>query len=279
MAVKIVTDSTSDISQKLAAELGITVVPLTVSFDNEHFKDGLSITPDQFFSRLTSQNIFPTTTQPSPGVFLETFEKLCEETDEILVITLSSKLSGTYSSAKNAAEMIHGRCQVEVIDSERVIMGTGLLTIYAAELAKTGLGLKELSQTIRQKMADCHPIMYFDTLTYLHKGGRMGKAQSLVGSLLSIKPILKMEDGIICPLSKVRSRRAGMEYLYKFITAFPKIKYLAVEYATSPEDADELAAKLMEILPKVKIYRSQIGPVVGAYTGANAVAVTVLEDK
>ncbi|MEA2121837.1 MAG: DegV domain-containing protein [Dehalococcoides mccartyi] len=279
MAVKIVTDSTSDISQKLAAELGITVVPLTVSFDNEHFKDGLSITPDQFFSRLTSQDVFPTTTQPSPGVFLETFEKLCEETDEILVITLSSKLSGTYSSAKNAAEMIHGRCQVEVIDSERVIMGTGLLTIYAAELAKTGLGLKELSQTIRQKMADCHPIMYFDTLTYLHKGGRMGKAQSLVGSLLSIKPILKMEDGIICPLSKVRSRRAGMEYLYKFITAFPKIKYLSVEYATSPEDADELAAKLMEILPKVKIYRSQIGPVVGAYTGANAVAVTVLEDK
>ncbi|ACZ62164.1 DegV family protein [Dehalococcoides mccartyi] len=279
MTVKIVTDSTSDISQKLAVELGITVVPLTVSFDNEHFKDGLSITPDQFFSRLTSQNIFPTTTQPSPGIFLETFEKLCEETDEILVITLSSKLSGTYSSAKNAAEMIHGRCQVEVIDSEKVIMGTGLLTIYAAELAKTGLNLKELSQTIRQKMADCHPIMYFDTLTYLHKGGRMGKAQSLVGSLLSIKPILKMEDGIICPLSKVRSRRAGIDYLYKFITAFPKIKYLAVEHATSPEDADELVSKLGEILPKVKIYRSQIGPVVGAYTGANAVAVTVLEDK
>ncbi|CAI83271.1 MULTISPECIES: DegV family protein [Dehalococcoides] len=279
MTVKIVTDSTSDISQKLAAELGITVVPLTVSFGNEHFKDGVSITPEQFFTRLTSQNIYPTTTQPSPGLFLETFEKLCEETDEILVITVSSKLSGTLSSAKNAAAIIHGRCQVEVIDSQRVIMGTGLLAIYAAELAKTGLNLKELSQAISQKLDDCHPIMYFDTLTYLHKGGRMGKAQSLVGTMLSIKPILKMEDGIICPLSKVRSPRAGMDYLYKFINSYPKIKYLAVEHATSPEDADELVERLGNILPKEQIFRSRIGPVVGTYTGANAVAVTVLEDK
>ncbi|RLE47040.1 MAG: DegV family protein [Candidatus Methanomethylicota archaeon] len=277
MAVKIVTDSLSDITSDIAQGLGITVVPLTVSFGRESFLDRITMTTDEFYKRLAHGTTWPTTTQPPPSDFVNVCNKLAEETDEILVITLSSKLSGTYESALNAKGMIKGKCRIEVIDSLTVAMGLGLIVIAAAKAAQAGANLDEVADLVRRAMPRSHVVMLFDTLKYLAKGGRIGKAQGLLGSLLSVKPILILRDGEVSPLTRVRSRVAGVDYLYNFVAGFPKIEELAVEHATTPDDADKLAERLSPLFPKERIYRSTISPVVGTYAGPGVLSVTVLE--
>ena len=235
------------------------------------------MTTDEFYKRLAHGTTWPTTTQPPPTDFVNVYNKLAEETDEILVVTLSSKLSGTYESALNAKGMIKGKCRIEVIDSLTVIMGLGLIVIAAAKAAQAGANLDEVADLVRRAMPRSHVIMLFDTLKYLAKGGRIGKAQGLLGSLLSVKPILTMRDGEVSPLTRVRSRVAGMDYLYNFVAGFPKIEELAAEHATTPDDADKLVERLSALFPKERIYRSTISPVVGTYAGPGVLSVTVLE--
>ncbi len=276
MAVKIITDSLSDITGELAKELGVTVVPLTVLFGHETFLDRVTMTTDEFYRRLTEGTIWPTTTQPSPGTFAETYSKLAKETDEILVVTLSRKLSGTYESAFNAKKLGGFKGRVEVIDSQTVAGGLGLIVIATAKLAKTGVKLDELADFVRRAMERTHFIAYFDTLKYLAKGGRIGKAQGLLGSLLSIKPILTVKEGEMAPQTRVRSLAAGMDYFYNFVAGFPKIDGLAVEYATTPGEADKLVERLGSLFPREHIFKSTISPVLGTYGGPGAMAVTVM---
>ena len=279
MAVKIVTDSLSDITSDLAEELGITVIPLTVLFGHESFLDRVTITTDEFYYRLTHNTTWPTTTQPPPGDFVNVYNKLAEETDEILVVTLSTKLSGTYESALNAKSLVEKKCRIEVIDSQTVAMGLGLIVIAAAKVAQTGAKLDELTALVRRAMTRSNFIAYFDTLKYLAKGGRIGKAQGLLGAVLSVKPVLTVKDGEMSPLTRLRSRTAGMDYLYNFVAGFSHIEELAVEHATTPDDADRLVERLSSLFPKERIYRSTISPVVGTYAGPGAMAVVVLESE
>ena len=277
MTVKIVTDSLSDITADVAEELGITVVPLTVFFGHESFLDRITITTDEFYYRLIHGDIWPTTTQPPPGDFVNVYNKLAEETDEILVITLSNKLSGTYESALNAKSLVEKKCHIEVIDSLTVAMGLGLIVIAATKAAQTGATLDELTDFVRRAMLRSKIIMYFDTLKYLAKGGRIGKTKELLGSLLSIKQILTVKDGEVAPLTRKRSLAAGMDYLYDFVAGFPHIDELAVEHSTTPDEADKLVERFSSLFPKERIYRSTVSPVLGTYGGPNALAVTVLE--
>ncbi len=277
MTVKIVTDSLSDITSDIAQGLGITVVPLTVFFGHESFLDRVTMSTDEFYHRLIHGDVWPTTTQPPPGDFVNVYNKLAEETDEILVVTLSTKLSGTYESALNAKSLLEKKCRIEVIDSRTVAMGLGLIVIAAAKAAQTGANLDELADLVRRAMPRSHITIYFDTLKYLAKGGRIGKAQGLLGSLLSVKPILTMKDGEVAPLTRVRAQAAGMDYLHNFVAGFPHIEELAVEYATTPDEADKLVERLSSLFPKERIYRSTVSPVLGTYGGPNALAVTVLE--
>ncbi len=277
MAVKIITDSTSDITSDLAQKLGVTVVPLTVSFGHESFLDRVEISTDEFYRRLSQENIFPTTTQPAPGAFADVYNKLVEETEEILVIVISGKLSGTYQSATNAKSMVEKKCRIEVIDSLKVAMGLGLIVIAAAQAAKDGASLDKVMEVVNKRIPRSHSIFYFETLKYLAKGGRIGKAQGFLGAMLSIKPILTVKDGEIAPLTRVRSKAAGMEYIHNFVAGFPHIDELAVEHCTTPDDADKLAELLSSCIPKERIYRSTVSPVLGTYAGPDALAVTVLE--
>ena len=277
MTVKIITDSLSDITSDMAEELGVTVVPLTVFFGHESFLDRVTISTDDFYYRLTHDAVWPTTTQPPPNDFTDIYNKLAEETDEILVVTLSGKLSGTYNSAMSAKDLVQKKCRIEVIDSQKVAMGLGLIVISAVEAAQTGAKLDELVDLVRGAMLRTHIIFYFDTLKYLAKGGRIGKAQGLLGAMLSVKPILTIKDGEIAPLSRVRSLGAGIERLCSIVAEFPHIEKLAVEHTTTPEAADEIAERLGSILPKERIYRSTVSPVLGVYGGPGALAVTVLE--
>ena len=277
MTVKIVTDSLSDITSDIAQELGITVVPLTVLFGHETFLDRVTITTDEFYYKLTHEAVWPTTTQPPPGDFLDVYNKLAEETDEILVVTLSSKLSGTYESALNAKGLVEKKCRIEVIDSLTVAMGLGLIVIAAAKAAQAGANLDALTDLVRRAMLRSHFIAFFDTLKYLAKGGRIGKAKGLLGSLLSMKPILTVKEGEIAPLTTRRTVAAGMDYLYNFVAGFANIEELAVEHATTPDVADKLVERLNSVFPKERIYRSTVSPVLGTYGGPGAMAITVLE--
>ena len=277
MGVKIITDSLSDITSDIAGELGITVVPLTVLFGHESFLDRVTMTTDEFYHRLIHGTVWPTTTQPTPAAFAEVYNKLAEEADEILVVTLSSKLSGTYQSALAAKDLVEKECRIEVIDSLKVAMGLGLIVISVAKVAQTGANLDQLMKIVRGAINRSHFIVYFDTLAYLAKGGRIGKAGHLMGSILSIKPVLTIHEGEMAEKTKVRSQRAGMDYLYNFVAGFSNIEELAVEYTTTPDEADKLVERLGSIFPKERIYRSTVSPVLGTHGGPGAVAVSVLE--
>jgi len=279
VTVKVVTDSLSDITSDIAGALGITVVPVYVRFGEEVYRDRVEITTDEFYHRLAHGNIWPTTTQPNPGDFAAVYNKLAQEADEILVVTLSKKLSGTYESALHAKDLVEKECRIEVIDSETVVMGQGLIVISAAEAARSGTGLDELTDLVRRAMLRSHAIMVFDTLKYLVKGGRIGRARGLVGSLLSVKPILTMRDGEVAEKTKVRSRAAGMDYLYNYVAGFSHIEELAVEHATTPDDADQLIERLASLFPKERIYKSTVSPVIGTYVGPHVVAVSVLAEQ
>lgn len=279
MTVKIITDSTSDITAEEGAALGISVIPLTVLFGRESYLDRVTISPEEFYRRLVTDDVFPKTTQPSPAEFSELYNKLAEETDEILVLTLSSDLSGTYDSAVSAAKSMTGKCRVEVIDSRRAAMGHGIVALAAAEAAAKGASLDELVTLTRDALTRSHWVCYFDTLDYLAKGGRIGRAKQLLGAMLSLKQILTIKDGVISPITRRRSQAAGTQYLYDFVTGFSSIEALAVEHTTLPDEADRLASRLAEAYPGITIRRSIVSPVLGAYAGPNAIAVTVLEGK
>jgi DegV family protein with EDD domain len=277
MTVRIVTDSTSDLTPALAGQFGIAVVPLTVSFGKESFTDRVDISTDEFYHRLATQDIFPTTTQPSPAAFLNAYKKLSKETDEILVVTISRKLSGTFDSANAAIQLLEKPdCRVAVVNSGVTAAALGILTIWAAKQAAAGMGLAELKQAVELKSAETKPVMAFDTLKYLAKGGRVGRAQGLVGSLLSIKPVLTMREGVVAPLTRVRSMAAGIEVLYNFVAEHQNIDEMAVEYATTPEVAETLINKLGALYPIENIYRTTVSPVLGAYMGPNVISVSVL---
>jgi DegV family protein with EDD domain len=277
MAVKIVTDTLSDIPDNLARELGVSVVPLYVRFGETMYRDRVEMSTDEFYRRLVNEGAFPSTTQPTPNDFLEVYKKLANETDEILVIVVSTKLSGTFQSATQAKALLQSKCRIEVVDSLSVAMGEGLIVIDAARAVKEGANLNEATGLARQAVPRSHLIAYFDTLKYLARGGRIGKAQGLLGSMLSVKPLLTIREGEMAPLTRVRSLNAGLDYIYSAAAAIPNIKLLAVEHSTSLANADKLVEKLGSIYPKEKIYRSVISPVVGTYAGPDAMAFSVLE--
>jgi DegV family protein with EDD domain len=276
MTVKIVTDTLSDITSDLAAKIDITLIPLYVRFGEEIYRDRIDITDADFYRRLVNEPKLPSTTQPSPNDFLEVFKKLAEETDEVLVVAISSKMSGTCQSAAQAKEMMKGKLKIEIVDTLYVALAQGLIAITAADAAKKGANLNEVAQVARSAQKRIHFIAYFDTLKYLAKGGRIGKAKGLLGSMLSVKPLLTMREGEMAPLTRVRSLSAGLDYMYNFAGSFGKIQGLAMEHATTQVDADKLVARLDKIYPKENIYRSVISPVVGTYCGPNAMALTVL---
>jgi DegV family protein with EDD domain len=277
MTVKIVTDTLSDITDELAKEWGLAIVPLYVRFGKQIFRDRVEITTEEFYRRLVNEPVLPSTTQPTPNDFAEVFQKLAQETDEILVIVVSSKLSGTYQSATQAKEYMKGKCRIEIVDSLTVALAEGLIAISAAKAVREGANLKAAAEVARKAVSRSHLIAYFDTLKYLAKGGRIGKAQGLLGSVLSIKPILTVKDGEMAPLTRVRSLSAGLDYLYNTVAGYKNIEGLAIEHATTPDDADTLVARVSATFPGQRIYRSVISPVIGTYAGPNALALTILE--
>jgi DegV family protein with EDD domain len=175
-----------------------------------------------------------------------------------------------------AKEMVEGKCRINVVDSLSVAMGQGLIVISTVNQVKKGANLDEATQFAQKAVSRSHLVAYFDTLKYMAKGGRIGKAQSLLGSMLSVKPILVVKDGEMAPLTRVRSLTAGFDYLFNVVVNAGEIESLAVEHATTPADADKLVERFSHVYPKDEIRRSIISPVVGTHAGPNALAVSYL---
>jgi len=267
MTFKIVTDSTADLPPELAKELGIAVVPVYVRFGDKVYRDRVDISEDEFYQRLLHESIHPSTTQPTPQDFADVYKKLSQEADGIISIHLSSKLSGTYNSALQGKELVKNGCTIEVIDSQVLTMSLGLLAIAATDIAKSGKSIQQIVEEIKQTIPSIHLLALLDTLKYLALGGRIGKAKALLGSILSVKPMLTIKDGELVPVSQVRTRAKGIDMLFDFVKNATDIQDLAIVYNTTPEDAQTLAARIGFIFPKERIRLAKLGPALGAHSG------------
>ena len=279
MTVKIVTDSVSDLPPQVVKELGITVVPLNVRFGAEVYRDGVDLTAEQFFDKLVHSKTLPVTSVPSPGTFAEIYNKLAEETDEILVITLTSKLSGTHEVALQSIGLMERKCRVEVVDSRLAVMGLGFVVMAAARAAQAGAKFDEILDIVDRNIPRADFRAAFDTLEYLQRGGRIGKAQALLGSILKINPVIGLKDGEVIPYGRERSRARAIEHLYNFAMSYSHIEEIAVEYAAALDEAEALIERLGSIFPKERIYRSRTTPVISTHTGPSLLVVTVLGDR
>jgi len=279
MTVRIVTDSVSDLPPQVAKELGITVIPLNVRFGEEVYRDGIDITTEQFYHRLVHNKAFPVTSVPSPATFAEAYNRLAEETDEILVISLTSKLSATYEVAVQSIGLMKRKCRVEVVDSKWAVMAQGFIAITAARAAQAGASFDEVLDITYRNMKRVDIRAAFDTLEYLRRGGRIGAAQALLGSMLKVNPLIMLRDGVVEPAGRTRSRAKAIERLYDFAMSFSHIEEMAVEDAACPDDAELLVERLGSRFPKERIYRSKMTPVIGTHTGPGLLLVAILGDR
>ncbi len=277
MAIKIVTDSSADLPAQLAQELGITVVPLYVRFGEEVYRERVEISEEDFYRRLFHGPIHPVTIQPNPQDFANVYQKLSPEADGIVSIHISSKLSGTCNSASQGREGIEKGCPIEVIDSQVLTVGLGLICIAAATVAKTGADLQQVVKEVKQTLPNVHLLALVDTLKYLLLGGRIGKAKALVGSLLNVKPLLTLEEGEVVPRGQARTRSKGIERLFDFVAKATNIQDLAVAYSTTPDEAQTLAERIGSIFTKQPVKIVRLGTTLGVHMGPGALAVAFRE--
>jgi len=280
LTVRVVTDSTADLPQYIVAELGITVVPLHIHFGDETYEDGVTITKDEFYRRLTTGSILPKTSAPAAGTFTATYERLAEETDEIISIHISSKLSATHTSALLGKEDFKSAaCRVEVVDSYSASIGLGLLAIRAARQARAGATLSAIAADIAAAVPRTKYFGVVDTLEYLHKGGRIGMATALLGSLLKVKPILGLRDGVAHPIERVRGdRQKAFDRLCEMVSSYGSISSLAVAHTTAEEEMERLVARLAQFFPSDRIVKSRCGATLGTYLGPNTLCLAIIQE-
>jgi len=278
VTVKVVTDSTSDIPAQVAQELGITVVPLYIHFGHDVYQDGVDISADEFYHKLVTEPKLPKTSAPPSGVFTETYEKLAAETDEIISIHISSKLSATYNTALLGKEGMKVSCHVEVIDSLTTSIGLGLLVITTAKAALAGANLDEITAMVTQNMPRTHYLGLVNTLEYLYKGGRLGKAQVFLGSMLNVKPLLTVQDGEVYPVERVRGRSKALAKLCELVGRFHPIKEMAIAYTTTPDELEVLHERLAPLFPQGQLYKARTGSTIGTYLGPGALTVAIIEE-
>ena len=275
MVIKIVTDSGADLPTALTEELDVTVVPVYLRFGKEVYRDRVDISEDEFYQRLLKDPVHPNTTQPSPQDFASVYDKLSQEADSIISIHITSKLSGTYNSAVQGKKMVSNKCPIEVIDSLSLSIGVGLMVILAAKMAKSGKNLEQIVDELQKIIPNVHLLILFDTLKYLVKGGRIGKAKGLLGSVLNVKPMLAMKDGELIPSGQVRTRSKGIDRLLGFVNNAKDIQDLAILHSTTPDEAQALLECTGSVFPKEHTMIARLGPGLGVHGGPGVLAVAL----
>ncbi len=276
--IKIVTDSTSYLPPEEIERFNIRVVPLNVHFgEDQVFQEGVTINIDQFYAMLAESPELPTTSQPSPGQFLDVFSELTEAGHDVLCLVISSKLSGTYQSALDAKHMLPD-ANIVVFDTYSTVSCLGLMVITAAEMAAEGHAVDEIVARVEQMRDDMRLYFVVDTLEYLQKGGRIGAAAAFLGTLLKVKPILMLDEGVIKPLDKVRSKRKAIQRLLSelesHVSPDQPVQAIAM-HAQAADEARKLETEMRRRFNCQRIIFGEVGPVIGTHTGPGLLGAAI----
>ena len=275
-SIAVVTDSCADIPAELAAKMNIEVIPLQVIFGHDTYRDGIDLESEEFFEMLSKAEKLPTTAHPSPKDFSKVYKRLLEKFDQVLSIHLSEKLSGTLQAAKIAASEFKDK--VITWDTETISVGVGLQVCAAAEAANNGSTLNEILDLLKKVRETSTSMFSVDTIEYLHKGGRIGKAASFLGTVLNIKPIIIVRDGYYHAFGKGRSRKKAVR---KMINHFIKVgkqtgvKRITIGHGLAPEEAQMFADSLYEEFGVKPTFIGDIGPVIATHVGPGAVGAVI----
>lgn len=278
--VAIVIDSASDMSPYEASSLGIRVVPLVVNFGSETFKAGVDLSKAEFWARMTAPDApFPTTAASAPGDFLAAYQAAFDEgADAIVSIHVADTLSGTIKSARIAADMLPGK-EIHIVDTHGVSMAEGILAEMAVEMARLGVSAGEIVRVLESRRDDISLFVALDTLEYLKKGGRISGARAAIGSLLSLKPIITIKDGVVEPSDRVRTKGKARERLIELVTARPieRISILCQEISPEIEAfRDQLVARIPGGVDPSKVSLDIVGASVGPHVGPGFVGAVSL---
>lgn len=272
--IKIVTDSSCDLPYAMAIERGIAVVPLTIRFGDDEFVDMVELSPEKFWERCTRSDTLPETAAPSIGAFDAVFQSAAAAGhDGVVCVTLSSRLSATHQSALAAAEQVSSNFEVRVIDSQLATMGVGLLALQASDLARNGASLQSIADHILEAREYTHVVGMVDSLDYLRKGGRIGGAQAMLGTMLSMKPIIGIKDGVVEGRARQRTRSRALSYLIDLLQNEKGVTTVAITHAMM-DNVEGFVDQLRAIFPTVPISVGYLGPVIGAHTGPGTLGIT-----
>lgn len=273
----VVTDSTANLPPELVSEYDIPMIPLTVHWGEETYLDGVTLDTPTFYKWLQERRVFPTTSQPSPGAFMEFFQSVAEkyQTTSIMGIFISAELSGTLASAIQAKADLPN-LHIELIDSRSTSMGLGMQVLAAARAAREGQSLEAGVEQVLRVRDNMYIIFAVDTLEYLHRGGRIGGAARLVGTALNLKPVLHLEEGKVMPLEKVRMRRKSLQRVVEIVKERVDGQHLAemaVIHSQAGSDADLVEGWLRETFAPEVMYNTILTPVVGTHVGPGTIGV------
>jgi DegV family protein with EDD domain len=268
----VVTDSTADLPDEWRGRYDIEVVPLKVLFGDETFRDGVDMNNEEFFARLATSTKLPTTSAPSPGEFAELYTRLAKDHEGCISIHIGRQLSATAEAARVGAQSVEG-FPVSVIDSETVTMPMAFLCRMAAECAT----LDEATAAVEARIPKCRVLALLDTLRYIEMGGRVSRAQAMIGTMLDLKPLLLVVDREIKPVDRVRTRSRAIPRMVDFFEKDLPVEHVAVVHAQAPEEAERIASDLRQRLPGLEVPVGQIGCVLGTHTGPKALGVVYIK--
>lgn len=275
MSVKIITDSTSDISPEVAQAFGITIVPGYVRFGSEVFRDGIDISNNGFYQKLLQSPFHPTTSEPTLQDFARVYSDCPAEMEGIISIHISSKISNTCRSAQKGKKMCKGKQTVEIVDSLSTSIGLSLVVMAAARLSNAGESLPNILKEAKETVSQIGMLGILDTMKYLALGGRVSQRTAAVSKMFQVKPLITFKNGEIVREGLVRSYASGVDRLYAFVKDTPFVKDLAIAYSTVPEQAIELRKRLGSIFPEEKILVAQLGAALGAHGGPGVLLAAV----
>ena len=279
MRIKIITDSVSDIPKDIVQALDITVLPLSVHFGGVSYKDGIDLTTDEFFDKLSKSDRLPTTSQVNPGEFRSAFEEYLQDYDHLICITMSEIMSGTYKAANIAKELI-GTERIDIFDSKAISFGFGLVVIEAARSVQKGDTLDQVRESIQYNIQNLENLFIVDTLEYLKKGGRLSTAEAFVGNVLKIKPVITINNGKLESIDKIRGRKRVINYFIDYLNENEydlTDKTVGLFHAVNHEYLQKLIVEIKEKFDVKEIIQSEVGTVVGTHSGPGCLAMVFIK--
>lgn len=278
-SIHIVTDSTAQLDPDLAQQLGITIVPLEISFGKQKFREGIDLTSGEFFRRVSRSSVMPTSAAPTAEQFRQVYASLSQSTDRILSVHVSSKLNQTCANARSAADHFLGRCEIIVIDSWTISLGLSILTQAAARAARQNHSLDDIVRLARGMIPHIYAVFVTENLEYLERDNRLSKSQAILGTMLGIKPFLAIEEGEITPMEKARTRDKAIDKLLEFMNEFANTEEVAILQSPirAGNDARHLLDRLRSNFPRYQFSTITYGPTLGTHIGPSSLGLIVYE--